>query len=198
MPPLSWPGKWVREESFWREMTTRTLSGLLVAAVVALAAVFAGFGTHEQRMSILVSAGWIALIIVVASFLLVTQLYNPHRYLTSTRIRIFEDEYRIVPGDRDRVTVALYGDTTKTEKLWNEHQEEIKANLREATGIDPNKAKFKKKNVVSDLLTFDLAGPVFYFTGFDMNTFTFGEPDPNQKSFAFGGEQRDSDETGKT
>ena len=58
VPPSAWLGKWVREESFWREMTTRTLSGLLVAAVVALAAIFAGFGTHEQRMSILLSAGW--------------------------------------------------------------------------------------------------------------------------------------------
>lgn len=37
-----YPGKWAREESFWREMTTRTLSALLAAGVIVLAGRSAG------------------------------------------------------------------------------------------------------------------------------------------------------------
>ena len=128
----------------------------------------------------------------MAGFLLVTQAYSPYRYFKSTRIKIFDDEYRIVPGeDTKHVTVVFYGDTAKTHKMWDEHQEEIKAKLMETTGIEPAKAKFKKKNLGSDLLTFDFAGPVFLMTGFDVNTFAFGEPDPTERSFAFNEGQPD-------
>jgi hypothetical protein len=43
-PARRWgyPAKWVREESFWREMTTRTLSALVAAAVIFLAGRSAG------------------------------------------------------------------------------------------------------------------------------------------------------------
>jgi hypothetical protein len=53
LPPSQWIGTWLKSEAFWREMGTRTMSGLLVAGAVALGAVAAGFGNHEQRMQIL-------------------------------------------------------------------------------------------------------------------------------------------------
>lgn len=34
LTPAEWPSKWVREETFWREMTTRTLSALLSASIL--------------------------------------------------------------------------------------------------------------------------------------------------------------------
>jgi uncharacterized membrane protein len=67
LPPSQWIGTWLKSETFWREMTTRTISGLFVAGVVTLGAVAAGFGDHQQRMQILA----ISLVVGVALLVLV-------------------------------------------------------------------------------------------------------------------------------
>jgi hypothetical protein len=38
-----WPSRWVRDETFWRDVATRTLAGLIVAAFVAVGAAGGGF-----------------------------------------------------------------------------------------------------------------------------------------------------------
>jgi uncharacterized membrane protein len=40
--PWSWPGSWVRDEAFWRQVVTATVSTLMTAGVAFLAARFAG------------------------------------------------------------------------------------------------------------------------------------------------------------
>ena len=32
-PPHKWPGEWVRDEKFWREVATRTVAGILALAI---------------------------------------------------------------------------------------------------------------------------------------------------------------------
>jgi len=55
--PYQYPAKWFREEKFWFDMTTRTLSALTAAGALGLAAVISGFGTHDQRVQILKTIG---------------------------------------------------------------------------------------------------------------------------------------------
>ena len=38
-----WPVKWITDQSFWRDVTSRALSGLIVAAVAYLFAILAGY-----------------------------------------------------------------------------------------------------------------------------------------------------------
>ena len=40
--PWLWPGGWFRDEAFWRQVTTATVSTLMTAGVAFLAARFAG------------------------------------------------------------------------------------------------------------------------------------------------------------
>ena len=40
--PWHWPGGWLRDEAFWRQITTATVSALSTGAVAFLAARFAG------------------------------------------------------------------------------------------------------------------------------------------------------------
>jgi hypothetical protein len=40
--PWHWPGSWVRDEAFWRQITTATVSASVTAAVAFLAARLAG------------------------------------------------------------------------------------------------------------------------------------------------------------
>jgi hypothetical protein len=40
--PWHWPGGWVREEAFWRQITTATVSALSTGGIAFLAARFAG------------------------------------------------------------------------------------------------------------------------------------------------------------
>jgi hypothetical protein len=41
--PWRWPGEWVRQESFWRDVTTRTMSVLVSGAILYLLALAGGY-----------------------------------------------------------------------------------------------------------------------------------------------------------
>ncbi|MDO9396389.1 MAG: hypothetical protein Q7T71_07585 [Herbiconiux sp.] len=41
--PWRWPGQWMREEKFWRDIGTRVLAGVVTAAVVYLGALVLGY-----------------------------------------------------------------------------------------------------------------------------------------------------------
>lgn len=43
LPPWKWPGQWVRSESWWREVSTRTAAAVLTVVIVASAGVAAGY-----------------------------------------------------------------------------------------------------------------------------------------------------------
>jgi hypothetical protein len=57
LKPWQWPRKWVREETFWREMTTRTLSALLAAAVLFVGARGAGLFPQIPWSTVLLWCG---------------------------------------------------------------------------------------------------------------------------------------------
>lgn len=38
-----WPVEWIKDQSFWRDLTSRALAGLIVAAVAYLFAILAGY-----------------------------------------------------------------------------------------------------------------------------------------------------------
>ncbi|OBB38026.1 hypothetical protein [Mycolicibacterium fortuitum] len=42
-PPSRWLAKWVREEKFWQDITTRTLSALIVVLLGYVYAILAGY-----------------------------------------------------------------------------------------------------------------------------------------------------------
>jgi hypothetical protein len=44
--PWHWPGGWLRDEAFWRQITTATVSTLMTAGVAFLAARLAGVFAH--------------------------------------------------------------------------------------------------------------------------------------------------------
>jgi len=41
--PWQWPGEWFRDEKFWRDVTARAMSGLVIAFILYLFAVFGGY-----------------------------------------------------------------------------------------------------------------------------------------------------------
>lgn len=59
--PWAWPGEWVREEKFWRDIGARVLAGVVTAAIVYLGALVLGY-LHTPEvgagvMIVLVGAG---------------------------------------------------------------------------------------------------------------------------------------------
>lgn len=69
LKPWQYPSKWFREEKFWFDMTTRTLSALVAAGVIGLVAIASGFGTHEQRI------GFLRVIAITTGFTLYSVAY---------------------------------------------------------------------------------------------------------------------------
>ncbi len=62
-----WPRKWVREESFWRDVTTRTLAAAIVGILAFVYARFAGyFAGPETSDLVRGAAGIVALLSGVA------------------------------------------------------------------------------------------------------------------------------------
>ena len=51
--PLKWPLQWVREEKFWQDVATRTLSAIIAAGFLYLFAVGAGYVTSPDTTRIL-------------------------------------------------------------------------------------------------------------------------------------------------
>lgn len=74
-PTVWWPAKWVREESFWRDVTTRSLSAVIVLILVGIVN-----GYIKRHLSGLAHA----VFVLVMSFLLIRQYLrskpkNQHR-----------------------------------------------------------------------------------------------------------------------
>jgi hypothetical protein len=118
--------KWPREETFWREMTTRTLSALLAAGVIALIAVIAGLGTPEQRVNVLRAVG----IVIAAAIVFAVLGYVIMRFLPRRTVLLISPE-RVVASmgrGRPRKRFILKGD--KDCKFWMTNRELIYEELR--------------------------------------------------------------------
>ncbi len=64
--PLRWPGEWLRDQSFWRDVATRTLAGLIVALVIFAVGVTAGLVPAGVLWALLVMAAAMALLIALS------------------------------------------------------------------------------------------------------------------------------------
>lgn len=61
--PWQWPGEWVKDERFWREVTARATSGLIVVLVGYIAAMVLGYiatPTGRQTLNLVVLAIMVA------------------------------------------------------------------------------------------------------------------------------------------
>jgi hypothetical protein len=70
--PWHWPGGWFRDEAFWRQVTTATMSTLMTAGVAFLAARFAGIFAQVPWSTICktVVAGAVLVLVIAAVVLL--------------------------------------------------------------------------------------------------------------------------------
>lgn len=52
--PWQWPSEWAKDQAFWRDIATKTISGLVIAVVVYVYGVVAGyFGTPSNAAKII-------------------------------------------------------------------------------------------------------------------------------------------------
>lgn len=50
--PWRWPARWIKDEPFWRDIASRTFSGIFVAFVVYWGAVIMGYVKTPENMHI--------------------------------------------------------------------------------------------------------------------------------------------------
>ncbi|MDD7814451.1 hypothetical protein PP713_17945 [Mycobacterium sp. CSUR Q5927] len=141
--PWQYPGKWFREEKFWFDMTTRTLSALTAAGVIALFAVIAGLGTHEQRINILRIIG------VIVGALLFTVIYIcifAKRWDRYSRIDVSSEVATIWIGTHPKLRYqtkphVLFDYAGVTGAIWRDHQDNLRNKLDELLRLDESQLK---------------------------------------------------------
>jgi hypothetical protein len=80
--PWRWPGVWVRQESFWRDVGSRTLSAVFAAAIVYVFAIVAGYVSKPDVWpTILLLSG----IVAYASLNLLTLRRGRRRWANNRR-----------------------------------------------------------------------------------------------------------------
>lgn len=62
--PWRWPGQWFRDEKFWRDVASRTASGLIVALLIYLFAIFAGYVGTPSGLGVLFAIGAFVMVAV--------------------------------------------------------------------------------------------------------------------------------------
>lgn len=137
--------KWPREEKFWLDMTTRTLSALVATAVIGVAAVIIGIGTPEQRAALSKVLGlfglasvWSVLIPIIVGALDRVHQHHEKKNPRHTVLKVTATDYQIVPSTgrhREYLDVKL---TRKNYPFWHEHRDEILDALLDETGLHFN------------------------------------------------------------
>jgi Flp pilus assembly protein TadB len=92
--PWRWPGGWVRDEAFWRQITTATVSTLMTAGVAFLAARFAGIFAQVPWSTVcktLVAGTVLVLVLVVVVLLLETGVVTAERRIERRLLRRSND-----------------------------------------------------------------------------------------------------------
>ncbi|MFC9420027.1 hypothetical protein [Bacillus mobilis] len=72
--PWQWPGAWMRDEKFWKDVASRTASGLLVVIIGLLYAGAAGYITQPDVRGFLigfavVALGWTVVFLVIGRWI---------------------------------------------------------------------------------------------------------------------------------
>lgn len=65
-PVWQWPGKWIKDETFWRDITARTFSALLVLFAGYWAALLLGYIKSPQNFHVTYEASLLGLIVIVS------------------------------------------------------------------------------------------------------------------------------------
>ena len=92
--PWLWPGGWFRDEAFWRQVTTATMSTLMTAGVAFLAARFAGIFAQVPWSTIcktLVAGTVLILVIAVVVLILGTGVATAERRIERRLLRQSND-----------------------------------------------------------------------------------------------------------
>ena len=92
--PWLWPGGWFRDEAFWRQVTTATVSTLMTAGVAFLAARFAGIFAQVPWSTVcktLVAGTVLVLVLVVVVLLLETGVVTAERRIERRLLRRSND-----------------------------------------------------------------------------------------------------------
>jgi L-asparagine transporter-like permease len=66
LKPWRWPGEWVRQESFWRDVGTRTLGGLFAGVLLYVGAVMLGYVSRPDVWPLVLTTAavglWVSLV----------------------------------------------------------------------------------------------------------------------------------------
>jgi Flp pilus assembly protein TadB len=92
--PWLWPGGWFRDEAFWRQVATATMSTLMTAGVAFLAARFAGIFAQVPWSTVcktLVAGTVLVLVLVVVVLLLETGVVTAERRIERRLLRRSND-----------------------------------------------------------------------------------------------------------
>jgi type II secretory pathway component PulM len=92
--PWLWPGGWFRDEAFWRQVATATVSTLMTAGVAFLAARFAGIFAQVPWSTVcktLVAGTVLVLVLVVVVLLLETGVATAERRIERRLLRRSND-----------------------------------------------------------------------------------------------------------
>jgi Flp pilus assembly protein TadB len=92
--PWLWPGGWFRDEAFWRQVATATVSTLMTAGVAFLAARFAGIFAQVPWSTVcktLVAGTVLVLVLVVVVLLLETGVVTAERRIERRLLRRSND-----------------------------------------------------------------------------------------------------------
>lgn len=79
--PRDWPRKWIREEKFWFDITTRTISALVAALAVFLFALGAGYVKTPSGLEVIRSVGWTVIGTSVVVLFIWAFHYNPQNHV---------------------------------------------------------------------------------------------------------------------
>jgi hypothetical protein len=145
-----YPAKWVREESFWREMTTRTLSEIdLSAALLAAAVIFLGARSaglfHQVPWStvgkaFVAGSAWIGVASVIITAMSVVQAWRASRKNVRARKHVRDMSHQVGEiVDSMDAHVAKVGEIVDSmdahaakQREWEAQQAELDRQYREA------------------------------------------------------------------
>lgn len=78
--PWQWPGAWARDENFWKDVATRTVSGLVVVLVVYVYGLAAGYFASPKNVAAAIgNVGAIGLILWIFLFVWADVALPPER-----------------------------------------------------------------------------------------------------------------------
>lgn len=92
--PWLWPGGWFRDEAFWRQVTTATVSTLMTAGVAFLAARFAGIFAQVPWSTVcktLIAGTVLVLVLAAVVLLLETGVVTAERRIERRLLRRSND-----------------------------------------------------------------------------------------------------------